>query len=62
MKTLIFLLFQSKWKETFGLITIEALSYGVNVFVSENVGSKDLLPEIHVFKNQNDLVVKVFKK
>ena len=51
----------SKWKETFGLITIEALSYGVNVFVSENVGSKDLLPEIHVFKNQNDLVVKVFK-
>ncbi len=55
------LIVPSKWKETFGLITIEALSYGVNVFVSENVGSKDLLPEIHVFKNQNDLVVKVFK-
>ena len=55
------LIVPSKWKETFGLITIEALSYGVNVFVSENVGSKDLLPETHVFKNQNDLVVKVFK-
>ena len=55
------LIVPSKWKETFGLITVEALSYGVNVFVSENVGSKDLLPEIHVFKNQNDLVVKVFK-
>lgn len=55
------LIVPSKWKETFGLITVEALSYGVNVFVSENVGSKDLLPESHVFKNQNDLVVKVLK-
>ena len=55
------LIVPSKWKETFGLITAEALSYGVNVFVSENVGSKDLLPESHVFKNQNDLVVKVLK-
>ena len=55
------LIVPSKWKETFGLITVEALSYGVNVFVSENVGSKDLLPETHVFKNQNDLVVKVIE-
>lgn len=55
------LIVPSKWKETFGLITVEALSYGVNVFVSENVGSKDLLPESHVFKNHNDLVVKVLK-
>ncbi len=55
------LIVPSKWKETFGLITVEALSYGVNVFVSENVGSKDLLPESHVFKNQNDLVVKILK-
>ena len=29
--------------------------------MSENVGSKDLLPETHVFKNQNDLVVKVIE-
>ncbi|HHK7316879.1 TPA: glycosyltransferase, partial [Streptococcus pneumoniae] len=55
------LIVPSKWKETFGLITVEALSYGVNVFVSENVGSKDLLPESHVFKNQNDLIVKFLK-
>lgn len=53
------LIVPSKWKETFGLITIEALSYGVNVFVSENVGSKDLLPEIHVFKNNEDLLTKI---
>jgi putative glycosyltransferase len=53
------LIVPSKWKETFGLITVEALSYGVNVFVSENVGSKDLLPETHVFKNKEDLLDKI---
>ena len=53
------LIVPSKWKETFGLITVEALSYGVNVFVSENVGSKDLLPETHVFKDKEDLLVKI---
>lgn len=30
-------------KETFGLVVLEALSYGIPVFVSENVGSKDLI-------------------
>ena len=53
------LIVPSKCKETFGLITVEALSYGVNVFVSENVGSKDLLPESHVFKNKEDLLAKI---
>lgn len=53
------LIIASKCKETFGLITVEALSYGVNVFVSENVGSKDLLPETHVFKDKEDLLVKI---
>lgn len=53
------LIVPSKWKETFGLITVEALSYGVNVFVSENVGSKDLLPESHVFKDKEDLLTKI---
>ena len=38
---------------------MEALSYGVNVFVSENVGSKELLPESHVFKDNKDLLVKI---
>ena len=53
------LIVPSKCKETFGLITVEALSYGVNVFVSENVGSKDLLPETHVFKDKEDLLAKI---
>lgn len=53
------LIVPSKCKETFGFITMEALSYGVNVFVSENVGSKELLPESHVFKDNKDLLVKI---
>ncbi|EGP68763.1 glycosyltransferase, group 1 family protein [Streptococcus mitis SK1073] len=53
------LIVPSKWKETFGLITIEALSYGVKVFVSENVGSKDLLSKSYVFRNKQDLLNKI---
>lgn len=37
------LIIPSIWKETFGFIGLEALSYGVPVFISENVGCKDLL-------------------
>lgn len=37
------LIVPSIWKETFSLITLEALSYGVPVLVSEHVGAKDLL-------------------
>jgi len=33
----------SLWYETFGFTVLEALSYGVPVLVSENVGAKDLL-------------------
>ena len=33
----------SIWKETFGFTVLEALSFGVPVIVSENVGAKDLL-------------------
>ena len=53
------LIVPSKWKETFGLITIEALSYGVKVFVSENVGSKDLLSKSYVFRDKQDLLYKI---
>lgn len=38
-----FLVVPSLWKETFSLITLEALSYGVPVLVSENVGAKDII-------------------
>ncbi len=33
----------SVWKETFGYTVLEALSHGVPVIVSENVGAKDLI-------------------
>lgn len=53
------LIVPSKWKETFGFIAVEALSYGVNVFVSENVGSKDLVNQDHIFKELEDLLDKI---
>lgn len=36
----------SVWRETYGLVVNEALSYGVPVIVSSNVGSKFLLKDI----------------
>lgn len=35
----------SLWAETFGLVVLEALSYGVPVVVTSNVGANDLLQE-----------------
>lgn len=37
------LIMPSIWYETFGLVVLEALSYGVPVIVTKNVGAKDLL-------------------
>ncbi len=37
------LILPSLWKETYGLVVLEALSYGVPVIVSQNVGAKELL-------------------
>lgn len=48
-----FLIIPSRWKETFGLITLEALAFGVTVYVSENVGSKDLVSTEYIFKDLN---------
>ena len=48
----------SIWKETFSLVTLEALSYGVPVIVSNNVGAKDIVKlydEKFVFNNFNEL-------
>ncbi|WP_206872481.1 glycosyltransferase [Clostridium zeae] len=52
----------SIWNETFGFITLEALSYGVPVISSDMVGSKDMLdyeryglvlkPEIQLFADK----------
>ncbi|KAA8482029.1 glycosyl transferase family 1 [Arcticibacter tournemirensis] len=39
------LIVPSIWKETFSLITLEALSFGTPVLVSTNVGAKDIVKE-----------------
>ena len=39
------LIMPSVWYETFGFTVLEALSYGVPVIVSKNVGAKDLLDD-----------------
>ena len=48
------LIIPSIWKETFGFIGLEALSYGVPVLFSRNVGSKDLISKVqlnYIFDN-----------
>lgn len=49
----------SLWHETFGLVTLEALSYGVPVLVSDTVGAKDIVKEYDskfVFHSDEELV------
>lgn len=51
----------SIWYETFGYTVLEALSFGVPVIVSENVGAKDVIPEgcgIVLKNNSADTIVK----
>lgn len=45
------LIVPSLWKETFGFVTLEALSFGVKVLVSKNVGSSDLIDSKYIFNN-----------
>ncbi|MCY7152795.1 glycosyltransferase [Streptococcus gallolyticus subsp. gallolyticus] len=45
------LIVPSKWKESFGLVVLEALSYGVIVFASQNIGAKDLLQKEYIFSD-----------
>lgn len=51
------LLVPSRWKETFGFLTLEALSYGTPVMVSENVGSKMILDHSKVFTSLENLKI-----
>lgn len=49
----------SIWKETFGFVVLEALSYGVPVIVSDNVGAKDIVrqyDERFVFTSETGLL------
>ena len=57
-----YLIVPSRCKETFGLVTLEALSYGVTVFVSENVGAKDIVGKDGTFKNIDNLILKQYQK
>lgn len=45
----------SLWLETFGFVTLEALSFNKVVFVSKNVGAKDLLNNYFIFNNINEI-------
>ena len=49
----------SLWKETFGFITIEALSYGKYVLVSQNVGAKDLINPQFRFSTVEDIETQI---
>ncbi|GAA2910689.1 glycosyltransferase [Enterococcus pseudoavium] len=51
----------SRWKETFGLVVLEALLFKKEVLVSKNVGSKDLLPRDHIFTNTQRLIQRLEK-
>jgi len=48
----------SLWKETFSLVTLEAISFGVPVLVSDNVGAQDIVKEFapeFIYKTKNEL-------
>lgn len=52
------LIVPSIWKETFSLVTLEALSYGVPVIVSDNVGAQDIVKLYNpkfVYHSKNEL-------
>lgn len=52
------LIVPSKWYETFSLVTLEALSHGLPVIVSDHVGAKDIVSEFTpelIFSNEEDL-------
>lgn len=54
--TLDLLVVPSLWHETFGYVVLEALLKGVPCLVSNNVGSKDLVPRSWIFKDKDELV------
>lgn len=51
------LVIPSVWRETFGFVVLEALSRGVPVIVTENVGAKDL-----VIDGENGFITKAEKR
>ena len=52
------LIVPSIWKETFSLVTLEALSYGVPVIVSDTVGAQDIVKRYNpkfVYHSEDEL-------
>ncbi|MFI3294743.1 MAG: glycosyltransferase [Rikenellaceae bacterium] len=52
----------SLWNETFSLVTLEALSYGIPVLLSGNVGAKDLVEDYDpwfVYQRESQLEEKI---
>lgn len=49
------LLAPSIWYETFGFTVLEALSYGVPVIISDNVGAKDIVGNAGIIVKHNDI-------
>jgi len=57
------LVLPSVWQETFGMVILEALSFGVPVIVSQNVGAKEILGEGMgiIIKGREDLKSEIRK-
>ena len=51
-KNIQLLVIPSRCKETFGFLSLEALSHEVPIIVSSSMGSKDMLPDICVFDSK----------
>lgn len=54
-KNIDILIVPSLWKETFGFIVLEALSFGVTVLASKNVGAQDFLPKENIFSDITEI-------
>ena len=52
-KNIQLLVIPSRCKETFGFLSLEALSHEVPIIVSSSIGSKDIIPDICVFESQS---------
>ncbi|MDE5725380.1 MAG: glycosyltransferase [Duncaniella sp.] len=62
MKPLDLVVVPSKWNETFSLVTLEAMSFGVPSIVSTHVGAKDVVMELDswlVYENEDELYDKL---
>ena len=54
----------SLWKETFSLVTLEALSFGMPCLISSSVGAKEIVKKVcedFIFYDANDLKMKLIK-